>query len=836
MSFEQEPTVRQENKAAPAKIKPGKNLPHPAGGWLYRLGEFVTGPIGRWVTLLTWLVSISLLVLLPPSLEVLYDNKIGADIGQVGSGRAAELLQQKFPQSTGLPAIIVFNNPSGLNDTDFARVKRLSDWLTSPQKPARVESVFSIDTVPQSRSELVSANKTTLQTVVSLVTSDDDSELAKTVDAIRNYAEPLKGKGLSINVTGPAGVAADTITIFKSADLPLLLTTVSLVVVLLLIVYRSPLLALMPLAVVFVALEGVNGLLALAAQAKLFPVTQQSGSILSVLLFGVGVDYTIFLVSRYREELQRESDSLYALRLAYARIAEAILSSAGTVIVALLTLLLATLGLYRSLGPSLAVGVAVMLLVGLTLIPAMLAILGRAAFWPLVPKLAPEEFTRNNRPVKRSLWQGLAQRVARRPVAAIWISTLLLLVMGLGNLGVIDVFNFLSGFRQATDSASGYKLLSANFGPGALATTDVVMVLPAGINAFDRLGVIESVSRAVAGVNEVAGVKGPTRPDGQPGDGTALGEKFKALPGPLKEALRQGQSTGPGGGVGAGSNVDPAIIGAYLQSLHYISTDASVVRVNVTLKSDPYGKAALDAIEPINRAASQALTSGGINGEVVIGGVTSQNADIREVNNRDKLIVIPVVVTLTTLILFILLRSLVAPLYLIGAVLLNFFATMGAASFLFVILQGDEGRAYSLPLYAFIFLVSLGTDYTIFLMTRIREEVQENDLEVGTINALSNTGGVITSAGLILAGTFLALAILPLRELYQLGVVVALGVILDTFVVRGIVVPASVVLCKNLNWWPFGLTGRGKKTQPVSLPSLVEQNSEESPIEIEKVS
>jgi uncharacterized membrane protein YdfJ with MMPL/SSD domain len=792
-------------------------------GLFYRLGSLVTGKWGRWVTLLVWIVAVGLLVTLPPSLANLYDNQAGSDIGNQESVRASQVLKEKFPQSTGIPAIIVFNNATGLRDSDFAKAKQVSDWLTSAQKPARVESVLSITTVPQARDELVSANGTTVEMLATIQASDTDTEaLSNTVKEIRKYLDGIKSNDLKVSVTGPAGVLADTISIFTSTDLPLLLTTVGLVLVLLLIVYRSPILAIMPLVVVGFALTATQGLLSLAVKAGLFSVSQQSSSILSVLLFGVGVDYTIFLVSRYREELHHNFDRLAALRVAYSRIAEAIVSSASTVILALLTLLLATLGLYRSLGPTLAVGVAVMLLVGLTLVPALLAILGRAAFWPLVPKVEVANALQGRKP-RRSFWHWLGQNVARRPAASLWVSTLLLFVFGLGNLGVIDVFNFLSGFRQPTDSKEGYNVLAANFEPGKLATTDLILVLPNGTNAYDQLTALESIRQAVAGVNNVAEVSGPTRLNGQTEDTATLQKEFAALPGPLKAGLRQG-GQGQAGGSPAGG-ADGRVIGLYAQTLSYISADNSVVRFSVTLKSDPYGKAALDTIQPLRDTTRNASQASGLNAQVLLGGVTAQNADIREVNNRDKLIVIPVAVILTTLVLAVLLRSLIAPLYLIIAVLLNFFATVGAASFLFVVIEGDEGRAYSIPLYAFIFLVSLGADYTIFLMTRIREEAARVGLEEGTVRAVSSTGGVITSAGLILAGTFAVLTILPLRELFQLGVVVALGVILDTFVVRGVVVPGTVLLCKQFNWWPSRLesTVATKISPPVGQSEPLEK-------------
>jgi uncharacterized membrane protein YdfJ with MMPL/SSD domain len=251
-----------------------------------------------------------------------------------------------------------------------------------------------------------------------------------------------------------------------------------------------------------------------------------------------------------------------------------------------------------------------------------------------------------------------------------------------------------------------------------------------------------------------------------------------------------------------GSSLNPQIIGLYAQTISYISPSNTVIRLQITLKSDPYGVPALDSVSPIRTIAKQATQKAGLGENVSLTGMTAQLDDTRQASDHDKLIVIPLVILLTGLILGLLLRSLVAPLFLLAAVLLNFFAALGISSFLFTTIQGDDGLSYATPLYAFIFLVALGADYTIFLMSRVREEVAKLGIVEGTQKAVTNTGGVITSAGIILAGTFLVLTILPLRDLYQLGIVVAVGILLDTFIVRGLLVPGLVLLLGDATWWP----------------------------------
>ena len=777
------------------------------------LAAAVTGRWGRWLTLLVWIVAAAVLNVAGPQLANYYD-KGGFGIGDQESVRAAAIVQQAFPSAQGAPAIIVVHNPAGLTAADEAAARQISDWLTSKSRaaggtgPPGVAAVVSPYTVPTARAQLVSADNTTLELVAALGGGLTDDQRTEAVTAIRAYTDGFDGReGRQVKVTGPAAIITDAAAIFGETDLKLLLTTVGLVLILLLAIYRSPLLALAPLVAVGVATAVVNPLLAFAARGGLFPVGQQAASILTILLFGAGTDYTIFLAARYREELGREPDRIVALRRAVVGVGEAITSSAGTVIVALLTLLLTTLTLYRGLGPTLALGVAVMLLAGLTLVPALLAILGRAAFWPLVPQVHDAATAEAGR--GRGFWGRLATGVGRRPGVAVVGSIILLGVLALGNLGTVEVFNFLTGFRKPTPSAAGYTLLAAHFPPGTLVPSDVIVRLPAGGDAWTRVQALDRINAELAAVPNVVGVTGPTRPTGTaPALGpAALQGALAALPADVKTAIRNGQGGPPGGG-GTPGGADAAVLAAYAAGSQFVGGDGATVRYTVTLGSDPYGVPALDTIAPL-RAAARAVVRGtlGPDATVLLGGVTPQQADTRTVSDRDTALVVPLVLALTALILGLLLRSVVAALFLLATVTLNYFAALGAASFLFTRVQGDEGIAYAIPLYGFIFLVALGADYTIFLMSRVREEVAARGTLAGTQEALRRTGGVITSAGIILAGTFLVLTTLPLRELYQLGIVVALGVLLDTFVVRGLLVPGIVILLGRRTWWP-GRAGR----------------------------
>ncbi len=791
------------------------------------LTDRATSKIGRWVTLALWLAVAGALAATAPQLSKLYDNKATTSIGNPESVQAQNLLNQAFPKNTGIPAIIVLNDANGLTSSDQQTADHIACWLLSADqraatkacaaftyaqaRPDQLGPVVAVTNIPQAKSQLVSGDGTTETIIASIdLPSSDSLGIQNVIKQMRAYTDTFASSSLQVKVTGPGGILADLVDVFASTDIKLLLTTVALVLVLLLVIYRSPLLAALPLISVGWALLIINGILGFVAQAHLFPVGQQSTAIMDVLLFGAGTDYTIFIVARLREELQHNPDRNAALRATMHGVGEAITSSAGTVILGLLTLVLATLGLYSALGLVLAIAVAVMLLAGLTLVPAILSLLGRAAFWPFIPRLlTAEQLAQEESQHGRGFWATIAGFVTRRPAVAVVGSLIVLGAFAAGNIGIGADFNSLTDLRDATPSTEGYHILAQHFAPGTLAPFDVVIHLKNGGNAYQHLVALDQIDQAVANVHYVAQVTGPTRPDGNPPaiDPATLQQDFAQLPDALKQAIRSGRSlpttSGPPGGGSGG--IDPRVIGLYAATVNSISDDGSTVILTTTLNIDPYSTAALDAMTPVRDAARAAAQNAGLGPDVAtvqLAGVTPQLADTRAASQRDTMLIVPLVLVLVGIILALLLRSLVAPLYLLAAVTLNFFAALGISSLIFTRLQGEEGISYATPLYTFIFLVALGADYTIFLMSRVREESARRGLVEGTQVALSRTGGVITSAGLILAGTFLVLTTLPLRTLSDFGFAVALGVLLDTFLVRGLLVPGIVVLLGRANWWP----------------------------------
>ncbi|MGZ3627901.1 MAG: MMPL family transporter [Ktedonobacteraceae bacterium] len=770
---------------------------------------------GKFVTMIAWLIIAGVLMVVAPSLSSIYNNNTTQDVPSDAQSQVAQrLLLQEFPNSHGTPAVLVFHNPGGLNADDKARAKQVSAWLTSEQKPTMVGQVLSIYTVPQAASQLISQDGTTMTMVVTLNGSTSDTAFQNAVKDIRNYLKSAtSGSSMRAYVTGPAGVVADAVSIFASTDVKLILATVVLVLILLILLYRSPILALLPLVGVGWALVVVNALIGFAGKAGLFGVSQQATSIMTVLLFGAGTDYTIFIASRFREELVRTQDKHIAMRDTMRAVGEAITSSASTVILALLTLTFASLGLYSSLGPTLAIAILVMLLAGLTLVPALLVWPGRAAYWPFIPRYQPGQVAAQLEAPLRGFWGRLGSWTARHRVLAVVVSTAFLGILALGNIGSQPTFNFLTSFRDPTDSSKGYAVLQQHFPAGTLAPTTVLIQFKGDTpDAYQHLAQIDAITVALQNVTGVAKVQGPTRPDGNAPimDPATLQKAIAELPPEVRDAIRSGKSPAQCAGPNC-PPVDPqlaATIGAYAASTTFVSPGNNTVQLSVIMKDDPYALSAINRIGPLRDALDKALSDNGLSGNSAttasgyIAGQTALLADTLQYNQRDTFLIVPLVLLLVGIVLALLLRSLIAPLYLLGAVTLNFFAAIGACSFFFQRIQGQDGFSYAIPLYTFIFLVALGADYTIFLMSRVREEARRQGLEKGVPYAVSRTGGVITSAGLILAGTFAVLTTLPLNILYQLGVCVAVGILLDTFVVRGLLVPGLVLILGKWNWWP----------------------------------
>jgi RND superfamily putative drug exporter len=673
-----------------------------------------------------WVLLAGIVPQLAPTVdEVKQEGGTNAPVPGSQSEQARDLLLRSFPDQQGVPAIIVVHDPGGLDSTARAHLARISSALTGPGRPEHVDSVVSTATMPQARSSLESPDGTTSMILVSITgLASSDERFTDTVRQIREITG--KGEGdVEIRLTGPAGIATDTVEIFRNADLVLLLFTVLLVLVLLLVIYRAPLLALIPLLGVGIAMQLTNATGAALAKAGIIAIDSSAESIMTVLLFGAGTDYALFLLMRFREELRTEPDRYTAMGSALRKVGGAILSSGTTVVLALLTLLLAIVPSTREFGSFLALGVAIMLLISLTFVPAMVTLLGGAAFWPM------KRLYRD--PGEDSLWGRVASAVARRSGAYAVASVLLLGALAAGTLGFESNANLISDLRGESESQQGQQILERAFPQGELAPT-VVLVQTA-----------------------------------QPG----------AAAGTVAEAIR---------GIDGVNRVDAPVV----------APSGEVARLRVVYDDDPYGAAALNRTSQVREVAAGALPAG----TVLVGGESANALDNRRTDLRDFTVVAIAMAMLIFLVLSLLLRALLAPLVLLATTALSLLSALGVTVLTWVTLGGQAGTNNRVLLYTLIFLVALGVDYNILLASRIREEMATHGFTKGVQVALTRTGGVITSAGLILAGTFAVLMTQPLNSLLQFGFAMAVGLLLDTFVIRGLLVPALFVRIGPRVWFP----------------------------------
>ena len=560
---------------------------------------------------------------------------------------------------------------------------------------------------------------------------NEEPVLPAIVEALREDFTPFaKDLGFESYVTGAGGLIGDLFGAFGDIDSTLLLTTLSVVAFILIIVYRSPILWVLPLLSAVFALSAAGGIIYLLAKNDVIDVNGQSQVILSVLVLGAGTDYALLLISRYREELHHHSTPVAAMRAAYKGTFEPIVASGATVAIGLLVLLLSDLSGNRGLGPIGAIGVVVAVITMVTLLPAFLVLFGRWIFWPRIPRFddVDNQLT--------GTWAKVGNLVERRPRRA-WVITGLMLVLlaGFSTTLKTDGLSTSESFTGNPESVVGQKLLLNHFPGGEGDPTKVIL----------KNELIPAASAKLLGLNGV----------------TAVTPEVNA------------------GGV-------------------VVKNGLSIL--NVTLSTAPDSRESRDRIPAIREAVKS------IDQSILVGGTTAVFFDTDVAARHDNRTVIPVVLLLITLILGLLLRSIISAVLLLGTVVLSYFATLGVCALVFNHVFGFAGGDASFPLFAFIFLVALGIDYNIFLMTRVREESGKLGTRKGVIKGLTVTGSVITSAGIVLAATFGVLGILPLVFLAQLGFAVAFGVLLDTIIIRSILVPALVHEIGPKVWWPSKLS------------------------------
>jgi RND superfamily putative drug exporter len=597
--------------------------------------------------------------------------------------------------------------------------------------------------------------------------------------------------GLQVHLAGELAAAVDEDTQDKKNNKSTQLFSVLFIILLLLVVFRAalaPLITLMPAALSLII---AGPLIGEAARAGV-QVDSLTQILLTVIVLGAGTDYGLFLIYRVREEIANGRDPRDAVTLALSRVGETISFSAACVIFALLSLLFADFGLYRGLGPGLAIGVACVLLAGLSLMPALLAIAGRAAFWPTRPAAGQEH---------GGLWGRVAARVVGTPKRTLIIGLIVFGGLALGMLGYTPAGFGTSTAPSGSDSAQGQKILDAHFPPAVRNPTNVIFRLPR--SAWTDPTPVVAAQQALSAARPFTSVLGGLAPQGTPLPQRLLTTLYAKLGPP--------QGVAPDARAPAG--VPAGAFAAYRAAGQFISRDGRTIQYYVALRAgDPAGTPAEHATPAIRAAVTAVARRIGATDSGVAGQATA-TYDVSKISTRDLQRIVPIVLVIIALLLAILLRSLIAPLYLIASVVLSYLASLGFAILIFVEIGNEPGLNFVLPFFMFVFLMALGSDYNILVMTRIREEARQRPLREAVRIAIGATGGTVTSAGLVLAGTFAVLTITGNSQTREIGLGLAAGVLLDTFLVRTLLIPSLVVLIGRRNWWPSPM-GRADAPAP----------------------
>jgi putative drug exporter of the RND superfamily len=808
------------------------------------LFTFASGRRSKWIVFAIWFAAIFIAAgpaNLPGKFEDAESNEATSYLpGEAESTKALDATES-LQKGEIAPAVIVYRRDSGLTAADFRTIEADVGEMTEEDFPGVIPDgetaasggrqpgadadaqapsgnsspgcAGSTSTVPGQPADYapfvgpVCSSDGKAAIITSYIKAEGEGD--RIVDPVKDWRNAIEDppSGLEVKITGGAGFSADAIEVFEGINGTLLLAALSLVIFLLILIYRSPMFFFIPLAAVIFA-ELLSRSIGYGVSELGVTINGQSSSIMSVLVLGAGTDYALLLVARYREELHHTVDKHEAMRTALASAGPAIFASAATVIAALLCLVIAKVNGTAGLGPIAAIGIACAALSMLTLLPALLTIFGRRAFWPFVPhtpETAPDAGLVSER-AQRKIVDGSPVGALLRVIVACLLVLLLLplvllnwvlrrlsgrrlpsLIVGPLDRAVFGPYEVRRHkLEHAADATHGFwarvgqrvAISPRRVMGGAIA---VLLVCCAGFAFFSTELTSEDSYRT-----EVESVEGQHLLDKSfPSGTTALTDIVVPDSGEVNAVRR---SVAQVDGV---ESVSPTV-----------AEGTPGILVQATLTPNPYSTEAFDLVEPIRDAAHS--TSPGS----LVGGPSAIEFDVRDAAAWDSIVIPPIILFVVFLILVGLLRAVTAPLVLIGTVILSFLAALGVGYFVFDVIFGFPGSDPSLPLFAFVFLVALGVDYNIFLIARAREETEKHGSEQGILRALAVTGGVITSAGIVLAGTFSVLGVLPLTFLTEIGFVVAFGVLLDTFLVRSVLVPSIALTLGDKFWWPSSLSRR----------------------------
>lgn len=729
---------------------------------LEKFGHAVAGKTTRWITVAVWVVLLAVLGLVFPQVNSL-ENFAGDELPpEMTSIQADDIIAEQFPSDSGIPLLMVWYKEAGLNEEDLANIQAL--YKKFEEEPLEGQTTVPPlgQLPPQALAASLSENGTSLVTPIFFSEELNTQKLEANLEEIREYTkevadinpydtENLEDDVLHARFSGPVGISVDATSLFESADFKLMVATVIIILAILLIIYRSPILAVIPIIVVGIAFLVISPLLGFMVEQGWIAKDAQAIAIMIVLLFGAGTDYCLFLITKYRDKLLEIENKYEALAEAIRDSAGAIAMSGFTVVIGLATLALADYGAFQRFAVPFSFGVLLTMVAVLTLLPAVLSILGRKAFWPFVPRTeedARAHAEKKGKPYKRvednhANMRKVGTFVTNNSWLVIIVTGVILVGLALFSTNIKYNYDLLSSFPEDMDSREGFTIIEENFTPGELAP--VKLVIDTKGNEADLTSNLESLPY-------VGLVKEPT-----------VGEK-----------------------------------------------DANIVLYEIDLDKDPYSNEAMDDVEDLKEKLPTILADNGLeSAEFWIGGETSAQLDTKEIQLGDEKLIQPVMIVIIFIVLVLYLRAFVTAVQLMATVVVSFFAALGLGWIIIHYLLGQDAMASAIPLYSFVFIIALGNDYNIFMISDIWKNRSKGlSHKISISGGVASTGAVITSAGLILAGTFGVLASLPIQLLVQFGIVTAVGVLLDTFIVRPLLVPALINVFGRLSYWPGKLWKR----------------------------
>ena len=691
--------------------------------FLHPITDWVSTKRGMWITIIFWLVLMIGLSAGP----MLSEYKV-TNFQPLPDEAASIIAQQKvdeyFPNDGGTPGILVFTNENG--DINVGEVTAILAAIQQENIEGIAEIVDIASLPPAAVESFTSEDGTTMMVPMMLEAGLGNSEYSEINDRATQIgtAKAEELESTQFYITGPAGIAGDTTKLFEQADFTLLLATIVIILVLLIVIYRSPLLAFIPLLATVIIYQVANQSVALMGAAGL-EINNSTTSIMSILLFAAVIDYSLFVFSRYREELNRYESKYEAMKYAMRATGEPVFFAGGTVLAAMLILFFADFRDYQNFAPIFGMAIFVIMLGSITLVPALFTLFGRKAFWPKVPKYG------DKKELKHGIWGPIAKFVVNRPGVSGGLVALLMVVMALNVFNLKFEFDTVKAFPEDLPSRVGYEIVESKFDKGELAPTTFLVEGDAAITD-DQITALTSLLEGHEGIASV---------------------RFQG-----------------------------------------VTDDNENAKFSLALDENPYSPEGMEVIDSLRGEADDLLAQANIDAAPHFAGVTPKLVDERDVNSSDIVKIVVLETILILVLLFFLTKSWKMPLYMMATILLSYVAALGFGLFLVDILFGFEAVSTRVPVYAFIFLVALGIDYNIILVSRFLEERKTHKVKEALEIASRNTGGVISSAGVILAASFAALMTMPIADLFVFGFMVAVGILMDTFLIRGMLLPALVLM------------------------------------------